>query len=175
GTRSPRRVGRTRQGPAPDTGIREAAGPTSACSGKTRPSAASARSRRRVHARARRASGRAGSGSSSWRARPVRLRSRSSRRAPPSRAGLTPEAPPVKAEPVAGGRAQVGATIGLMARGYAEGPASEERLDALDRGEIQEIAHRPERPAGYGSTPDAPGQHFIAWFEEVDPDAMFYA
>jgi hypothetical protein len=62
-----------------------------------------------------------------------------------------------------------------MARGYAEGPASEERLDALDRGEVEEIVRPPERPAVYGATPDDQEQHFIGWLDEVDPDKLFDA
>ena len=69
----------------------------------------------------------------------------------------------------------VPATIGLMARGYAEGPATEDRLDALDRGEVEEIVRPPERPAVYGSTSDDPDQHFIGWLDDVDPDALFDA
>ena len=59
-----------------------------------------------------------------------------------------------------------------MARGYAEGPATEERLDALERGQ----KHEPEpelRRAVYGSTAAEPGKHFIGWLDEVDPDALF--
>jgi hypothetical protein len=56
-----------------------------------------------------------------------------------------------------------------------EGPAAEEaeaRLDALGRGERDELAP-PERPAVYGSTADDPERHFIGWLGDVDPDALF--
>ena len=59
-----------------------------------------------------------------------------------------------------------------MARGYAEGPAIEERLDALERGD----RHEPEpvtKPAVYGSTAEQPERHFLGWLGEVDPDALF--
>ena len=60
-----------------------------------------------------------------------------------------------------------------MARGYAEGPASEERLAALERGDLAEETRTPERAAVYGSTPDDAEQHFIGWLDEVDPDKLF--
>jgi len=60
-----------------------------------------------------------------------------------------------------------------MARGYAEGPASEERMAAIDRGNVAEEAPVRERPAVYGSTPDDAAQHFIGWLEDVDPDELF--
>ena len=65
------------------------------------------------------------------------------------------------------------ATIGAVARGYAEGPASEERLDALERGDLEEVTLAPERLAVYGSTPDDVQQHFIGWLDDVDPDQLF--
>ena len=61
-----------------------------------------------------------------------------------------------------------------MGKGYAEGPAAEERYEALERGEG--IAVEPEnetRQAVYGSTPDDPDKHFIGWVGEVDPDELF--
>jgi hypothetical protein len=58
-----------------------------------------------------------------------------------------------------------------MSRGYAEGPATEERLAALERRERP--AEHATRPAVYGSTPDQPERHFIGWLGEVDPDALF--
>ena len=60
-----------------------------------------------------------------------------------------------------------------MARGYVEGPASEERLEALYRGEREEPELSPERPAVYGSTPEDQEPHFIGWLDDVDPDELF--
>ena len=63
-----------------------------------------------------------------------------------------------------------------MGKGYAEGPAAEERFAALERGEG--ISLEPEestRQAVYGSTADDPEKHFIGWADEVDPDALFAA
>jgi hypothetical protein len=60
-----------------------------------------------------------------------------------------------------------------MARGYAEGPASEERFEALERGDSLERKTVTERSAVYGSTPNRNAQHFIGWLDEVDPDALF--
>jgi hypothetical protein len=63
-----------------------------------------------------------------------------------------------------------------MGKGYAEGPASEERFAELERAE-RDGSERPaaDRPAVYGSTPDNPERHFIGWLDDVDPDALFTA
>ena len=63
-----------------------------------------------------------------------------------------------------------------MGKGYAEGPAADERYEALERGEG--IAVEPDhetRQAVFGSTPDDPEKHFIGWVGEVDPDELFDA
>ena len=61
-----------------------------------------------------------------------------------------------------------------MGKGYAEGPAAEDRLDAFDRGELlQDVEPPRERKAVYGSTPDDETKHFIGWTEDVDPDDLF--
>jgi predicted nucleotidyltransferase len=60
-----------------------------------------------------------------------------------------------------------------VARGYLEGPASEERDAAFERGDHLEQERPRERRAVYGSTPDDPEQHFIGWLGEVDPDKLF--
>jgi hypothetical protein len=61
-----------------------------------------------------------------------------------------------------------------MGKGYAEGPAAEERFEAMERGEgISVEAEEPVRHAVYGSTTDDPEKHFIGWADEVDPDALF--
>src|SRR5262249_52914792 len=60
-----------------------------------------------------------------------------------------------------------------MPRGYMEGPASEEREAALERGDHLDRAPRSERRAVYGSTEDEPEQHFIGWLEDIDPDELF--
>jgi hypothetical protein len=61
-----------------------------------------------------------------------------------------------------------------MGKGYAEGPAAEERYEALERGEdIALEPEAPERHAVYGSTDDEPDKHFIGWVGEVDPDELF--
>ena len=54
-----------------------------------------------------------------------------------------------------------------------EGPASEERADALERGERPDGDRPRERRAVYGSTPDRPERHFIGWLDEVDPEELF--
>jgi hypothetical protein len=64
-------------------------------------------------------------------------------------------------------------TIGPVARGYLEGPASEEREAALERGDHLERKRPRERRAVYGSTAAEPEQHFIGWADDVDPDELF--
>jgi hypothetical protein len=61
-----------------------------------------------------------------------------------------------------------------MAKGYAEGPASEEAERRRD--ELERRRGKPEpvqRAAVYGSTDDKPEPHFIAWRDDVDPDELF--
>jgi hypothetical protein len=61
-----------------------------------------------------------------------------------------------------------------MGKGYAEGPAAEERLEALDRGEDGGLSEEArDRPAVYGSTDENPERHFLGWLGEVDPDELF--
>ena len=63
-----------------------------------------------------------------------------------------------------------------MGKGYAEGPAAEERFEALERGDDGRVAAEPpERPAVYGSTDDDPERHFLGWLGDVDPDELFAA
>ena len=60
-----------------------------------------------------------------------------------------------------------------MGKGYAEGPAAEERYEALERGELAGGNETRERPAVYGSTKENPEKHFIGWLGDVDPDQLF--
>ena len=61
-----------------------------------------------------------------------------------------------------------------MGKGYAEGPAAEERFAELERAEREGEAGRAvERAAVFGSTEDEPDRHFIGWLGDVDPDALF--
>ena len=60
-----------------------------------------------------------------------------------------------------------------MGKGYAEGPAAEERFEALERGERGETAKPRQRQAVYGATADNPEKHFLGWRDEVDPDSLF--
>jgi hypothetical protein len=63
-----------------------------------------------------------------------------------------------------------------VGKGYAEGPAAEERYDALERGEPTGLeAESPVRKALYGSTPDNEEKHFIGWVGDIDPDELFAA
>jgi hypothetical protein len=61
-----------------------------------------------------------------------------------------------------------------MSKGYAEGPAAEERLAELERAQRADASGEwQERPAVYGATPENPERHFIGWLGEVDPDRLF--
>jgi hypothetical protein len=61
-----------------------------------------------------------------------------------------------------------------MGKGYAEGPAAEERYEALEREERESGLLEPrERQAVYGATDDNPEKHFLGWLDEVDPDELF--
>jgi hypothetical protein len=61
-----------------------------------------------------------------------------------------------------------------VGKGYAEGPAAEERFDALERGELEDAAPEPPtRQAVYGATDDDSAKHFLGWRDEVDPDELF--
>jgi hypothetical protein len=63
-----------------------------------------------------------------------------------------------------------------MGKGYAEGPAAEERFAELERAERGAAPDdEPARPAVYGSTDDEPERHFLGWADEVDPDELFAA
>lgn len=55
-----------------------------------------------------------------------------------------------------------------MGKGYAEGPALEERIT-----DQPELPARHARDAVFGSTDDDPGRHFLGWLGEVDPEALF--
>jgi hypothetical protein len=61
-----------------------------------------------------------------------------------------------------------------MGKGYAEGPAAEERFAELERAERADTAvETHERQAVYGSTAEQPEKHFIGWLDDVDPDQLF--
>jgi hypothetical protein len=61
-----------------------------------------------------------------------------------------------------------------VGKGYAEGPAAEERYEALERGDALALPKTPEQRRGlYGATPDNPEKHFIGWADEVDADKLF--
>ncbi len=58
-----------------------------------------------------------------------------------------------------------------MGKGYAEGPALDERLAAAEQG--PEKAKRRMRKAVFGSTPRKHERHFVGWLDDVDPDELF--
>jgi hypothetical protein len=58
-----------------------------------------------------------------------------------------------------------------MGKGYAEGPALEERLAAAER--PVEGPRRRTRKAVFGSTQKKRDRHFLGWLGEVDPDELF--
>jgi hypothetical protein len=58
-----------------------------------------------------------------------------------------------------------------MGKGYAEGPALEERLANIEQ--HPEGPARRTRKAVFGSTPRKHQRHFLGWLGEVDPDELF--
>jgi hypothetical protein len=61
-----------------------------------------------------------------------------------------------------------------VGKGYAEGPAAEERFAELERAERGPASDEaPGRPAVFGSTDDEPERHFLGWLDDVDPDQLF--
>jgi len=63
-----------------------------------------------------------------------------------------------------------------VGKGYAEGPAAEERFAALERGEGFDVGGVAEdRLAVFGSTSEEPEKHFPGCADEVDADAPFAA
>ncbi len=73
----------------------------------------------------------------------------------------------------AGGSGPPIGTLAGVPRGYAEGPALEERLAAFERGDDRGGPTKPMRSAVYASTQDDPKQHFIGWADEIDADELF--
>ena len=59
-----------------------------------------------------------------------------------------------------------------MGKGYAEGPALDERLAAAESGPATTWRRRP-RKAVFGSTPRKHERHFVGWLDDVDPDELF--
>jgi hypothetical protein len=59
-----------------------------------------------------------------------------------------------------------------MGKGYAEGPALEERLAAAEQGPATTQRKR-LRKAVFGSTQRKHDRHFLGWLGEVDPDELF--
>jgi hypothetical protein len=58
-----------------------------------------------------------------------------------------------------------------MGKGYAEGPALEERFAAAEQGPA--APRRRPRKAVFGSTQKKRDRHFLGWLGEVDPDQLF--
>jgi hypothetical protein len=59
-----------------------------------------------------------------------------------------------------------------MGKGYAEGPALEERLAAAEQGPATTTRRRP-RKAVFGSTQRKRDRHFLGWLGEVEPEDLF--
>lgn len=61
-----------------------------------------------------------------------------------------------------------------MGKGYAEGPAAEERFAELERAErVGGADEAPDRQAVFGATSENAEKHFLGWLGEVDPDELF--
>jgi predicted nucleotidyltransferase len=58
-----------------------------------------------------------------------------------------------------------------MGKGYAEGPALEERLTNLEQHVDGPV--RRTRKAVFGSTQRKRERHFLGWLGEVEPDELF--
>jgi hypothetical protein len=58
-----------------------------------------------------------------------------------------------------------------MGKGYAEGPALEERMAEAEQPKNGRAKRT--RKAVFGSTPRKHERHFIGWLGEVDPDDLF--
>jgi hypothetical protein len=61
-----------------------------------------------------------------------------------------------------------------VGKGYAEGPALEERLAELERAQRDDARPRSRlRGAVFGATAAEPESHFLGWADEVDADELF--
>ena len=60
-----------------------------------------------------------------------------------------------------------------MSKGYAEGPALEERLADLERAQRPADPPRETRAAVFGATAAEPESHFLGWADEVDAEELF--
>jgi len=60
-----------------------------------------------------------------------------------------------------------------MGKGYADGPAGEELVAAVERGDHLERPERHTRQWVWGCTPDQPEQHMLGELGAVDPDQLF--
>jgi hypothetical protein len=61
-----------------------------------------------------------------------------------------------------------------VSKGYADGPAIEERLADQERAQRRKDDPLNDFRSGvFGSTPDNPKQHFLGWADEVDADKLF--
>jgi hypothetical protein len=60
-----------------------------------------------------------------------------------------------------------------MSKGYAEGPALEERLAELERPRERGKPQANLRGAVFGATAEKPESHFLGWADEVDADDLF--
>jgi hypothetical protein len=65
------------------------------------------------------------------------------------------------------------AIVACMSKGYAEGPALEERVAELERAQRRAEPRPDMRAALFGSTDAKPDTHFLGWADEVDEDALF--
>lgn len=60
-----------------------------------------------------------------------------------------------------------------MSKGYAEGPALEERLAELERAQRASEPRPAMRAALFGATASEPEPHFLGWADELDEDELF--
>jgi hypothetical protein len=61
-----------------------------------------------------------------------------------------------------------------VSKGYAEGPALEERQAELERAQREDGKPQAKlRGAVFGATSDEPESHFLGWADEVDAEELF--
>ena len=85
-----------------------------------------------------------------------------------------PPHPPQEPDRIRPGRRHAG-IVASMSKGYAEGPALEERLAELERPRRASAPPPTMRSALFGATDAEPAAHFLGWADELDEDALFAA
>ena len=83
-----------------------------------------------------------------------------------------PPHPAEQADSVRPGRGHTAILAGVS-KGYAEGPALEERLAELEQARRPSDPRPTMRAALFGATEADPEPHFLGWADDVDEDELF--